>query len=652
MRLNMNIKKIRVFVSFFLIISLSLIIASCQNNSKYSVIDEVNKYLTSEELQGRNEGSAGNIKAQNFLESKFKEIKLDYLNEQSYLIPYEHEIADFDNSVIELSINYKNTDEEKNLAYGIDFLPRNYLNSTNINCPITSDINDPEINDKALLVSNVEEMPQPDTELKAILIKTSLFKKSTEVLEKSSNSIPIIQVADKVFEELLSNNAEISYTINIKKKQITSNNVAGVIPGKDRSKALVISAHFDHLGTAGKIFFPGAYDNASGTAILIDLAGRLKIQSDKSPFPFDIVFCAFNSEESGLKGSKAFVNRLDEHNVINNINLDCLGMKNKGDMKILISHLTGGAELAEDFKRFAEDNGIKVEFSDMISDHESFDAKGFPAISIGQGKTDFMHTPEDTIEKLDVSKQQKFSNLLFNYIIKKYKTLKPLKHLKGNDEENHVSDTSFQKRIDDERENMWFNQHKIIEITNDKNEVVSMDVWGGKNRTEDIDDANNFLMSTNLELKAISQLDLYSFKKMKIIYTSRPVVNFMNQDTMVKDHIYTFEGLDMESIDYIEFEYQLKDNEMHSINLYISKENLLESVNNYTNVKLGENEYTIYYTGKGNILKAILKVQKNNKPYYIVFDKIYKDGDKINIDFADEKEVEHYIKLWLAGQEN
>jgi|GEM_PF-3019305 len=645
----MNIKIIKRPIHFLLIITLLIINTACHYNTKYSVIDEVNRYMSSEELQGRCEGSSGNIKAQSFIEGIFKDIKLGFLNEKTYLIPYNHEILDSDNSVIELSVNFTNTGEVRNLVYGTDFLPRNYISGTNINCSITSDINDSEINGKALLIKNDMELLQPEEGLKAILIKTSLFKKNINAFEKSSTSIPLIQIADNVFEELVNSNAIISYKIDISKRQTTSNNVVGVIPGKDRSKALIISAHFDHLGTAGKLIFPGAYDNASGTAIMISLARRLKAHAEKSPLPYDIIFCSFNSEESGLKGSKAFVDRLDEHNVINNINLDCLGMKNNGDMQIILSQLTGGRELAEDFKKFAEGYGYKVDFNNLISDYESFDVKGFPAISIGQEKTDFMHTPNDNIDKLDISKQQKYSDLLFNYIIKKYKPFNSHKHSNDNAEEEFTPFTPFEKRIDDEMKNMWFNQFKNIELTNDNNEKVSIDIRGGKYNTEDIIDANNFLKSTNVVLKAVSQLDLYEFKKMNIGITSNPANFPSNLD---KDKIYTVEDLELESMNYIEIEYQAKDDDLHTISLHISPKNQMESVNEYINVKMGETEYTIYYTKGGFIIGAALKVQNNNKPYYINFSKSYENGDKIIIDWEDEKEVEHYVNLWIAGQEN
>lgn len=79
-----------------------------------------------------------------------------------------------------------------------------------------------------------------------------------------------------------------------------SQNVVGYIPGIIDSM-IVFTAHYDHCGTMGdEIYFPGAHDNASGTAAVMDLA---RIVSQSKPY-YTYVFMLFSGEESGLKGSK------------------------------------------------------------------------------------------------------------------------------------------------------------------------------------------------------------------------------------------------------------------------------------------------------------------------------------------------------------
>lgn len=79
-----------------------------------------------------------------------------------------------------------------------------------------------------------------------------------------------------------------------------SQNVVGYVPGVIDSM-IVFTAHYDHCGTMGdEIYFPGAHDNASGTAAVLDLA---KMTANKKPY-YTYVFMLFSGEESGLKGSR------------------------------------------------------------------------------------------------------------------------------------------------------------------------------------------------------------------------------------------------------------------------------------------------------------------------------------------------------------
>ncbi|MBQ6068198.1 MAG: M28 family peptidase [Bacteroidales bacterium] len=104
-----------------------------------------------------------------------------------------------------------------------------------------------------------------------------------------------------------------------------SRNVVGYIPGIIDTM-IVFTAHYDHCGTMGDaIIFPGAHDNASGTAAVMDIA---RIASQKQPY-YTIVFMLFSGEELGLKGSKyAAENPLIDFNKVKllcNIDMFCGG---------------------------------------------------------------------------------------------------------------------------------------------------------------------------------------------------------------------------------------------------------------------------------------------------------------------------------------
>ena len=102
-------------------------------------------------------------------------------------------------------------------------------------------------------------------------------------------------------------------------------NVVGYVPGVVDTM-VVFTAHYDHCGTMGdNVYFPGAHDNASGTASVMDIA---RIACQKQPY-YTLVFMLFSGEESGLKGSKyAAENPLIDFNKVKllcNIDMFCGG---------------------------------------------------------------------------------------------------------------------------------------------------------------------------------------------------------------------------------------------------------------------------------------------------------------------------------------
>lgn len=77
-------------------------------------------------------------------------------------------------------------------------------------------------------------------------------------------------------------------------------NVFGYVPG-EVDTMVVFTAHYDHLGTMGdSVYFPGAHDNGSGVAVLLDMA---RVAVGEKPH-YTMVYCFFSGEEAGLRGSK------------------------------------------------------------------------------------------------------------------------------------------------------------------------------------------------------------------------------------------------------------------------------------------------------------------------------------------------------------
>jgi len=126
---------------------------------------------------------------------------------------------------------------------------------------------------------------------------------------------------------------EISDTMHLQvntkyEKEHFSKNIIAVLPGSDaklKDEYLVIGAHLDHVGKQGNIFFPGANDNASGSAAVLQIARAFAIAGIKPKR--SIIFVLFTSEEQGLNGSRFFTDNPPAplEKIVAMFNLDCIG---------------------------------------------------------------------------------------------------------------------------------------------------------------------------------------------------------------------------------------------------------------------------------------------------------------------------------------
>ena len=203
--------------------------------------------------------------------------------------------------------------------------------------------------------------------------------------------------------------------------KLESQNVIAMLPARHKTDScIVLAAHYDHLGTQGSIFFPGANDNASGIATLLNLASYFQ----QHPLEHtNLVFIAFSGEEAGLIGSKYFVDHplvpLKHMKFL--INMDLMGNGTEGMMAV------GGAEFVEDFKLLQTLNqelktlpSISSRGNAPNSDHYFFlknGVKGFFLYTMG-GPSDY-HDIYDTPKNLLLSKHDEILKLLQTFIKKK-----------------------------------------------------------------------------------------------------------------------------------------------------------------------------------------------------------------------------------------
>jgi hypothetical protein len=160
-------------------------------------------------------------------------------------------------------------------------------------------------------------------------------------------------------------------------------NVLGLIKGKSK-KWVIISAHYDHLGRMGpEALFPGANDNASGTAMLLSLAQHFAKKENKPKH--NLLFIAFAGEEAGLVGSEwcAVDRPIDLSAVRLMVNLDIMGT---GDDGIMVVNATAQQRTFDQLVAINGSKGyvkeVKARGPACNSDHCPFVQRGVPAIFI------------------------------------------------------------------------------------------------------------------------------------------------------------------------------------------------------------------------------------------------------------------------------
>jgi Zn-dependent M28 family amino/carboxypeptidase len=178
---------------------------------------------------------------------------------------------------------------------------------------------------------------------------------------------------------------------------VESANVIGKLPGTDpklKNEYVVLSAHVDHLGIGepinGDKLYNGAMDNASGDAVLLDVAAALKSSQEKPKR--SLLFVFVTGEEKGLLGSKYFTARptVPAKSMIANINIDMF--LPLYPMKMVTVYGLKESDLGDDLRRVAEKDSIEVEDdpepqrnSFIRSDQYNFIRHGIPALTMKVG---------------------------------------------------------------------------------------------------------------------------------------------------------------------------------------------------------------------------------------------------------------------------
>lgn len=234
-------------------------------------------------------------------------------------------------------------------------------------------------------------------------------------------SIPVILVKRSAFADTFSKlekgqrvNAKVSVALSLKREPVF--NVLGRLPARAPAEqrlpgVIVIGAHYDHLGHGGSYSLApddrsphlGADDNASGVALVLEVARRL---SQSNATRRDIVFVTFTAEEMGTLGSSYLVKNpppgLEPQNVYAMLNYDMVGRLTKNNLSVL------GAESAEEWTTFVPKACESVRIDCVLSgsgygpsDHSPFYAAGIPVLHFFTGAHGDYHKPSDHTSRIN-----------------------------------------------------------------------------------------------------------------------------------------------------------------------------------------------------------------------------------------------------------
>ena len=211
-----------------------------------------------------------------------------------------------------------------------------------------------------------------------------------------------------------------SITVDVENKFIkkyTSQNVIGYVEGKKPDSLIVFIAHYDHLGMMGATtIFPGANDNASGIAMLLNLAKHYKANKPT----YNTVFIAFGGEELGLLGAKHFVEnplfKLSKIKFL--INFDISGTGDDG------IQVVNGSVYKDKFNRLSQINTeqhllkqVKIRGEACNSDHCFFYMKKVPCFFIYTlGGIKAYHDVYDKAETLPLTAFKNYYTLITQFV--------------------------------------------------------------------------------------------------------------------------------------------------------------------------------------------------------------------------------------------
>ncbi len=384
--------------------------------------------LCSKDFAGRGYTNNGHIKAANFIEEQFKTYGAQPLPNKSYQQKFIVSANTFPNKV-ELKVN------GKILKTGEDYIiepssPNGKGKTKIVHIDTTSLRSEKGLKQieqlakkrKAMLFNNVGKQDYKSTiyAIKSAEQPKVLFEKTDDKLtwhiSPSLHKTVHFIIQEKALPQKIK---KIEYAVESQLiENIETQNVLSWVKGTTYPDSIFLfTAHYDHIGEMGsQQYIAGANDNASGTALLLNLAEHYA----KNPAPYSTVFIAFGGEELGLLGSKHFVESwwLDLNNIKFQINLDIVGGGSEG-VQIVNSRIFSNA-----YNLMASINNehqylkqLKLRGSAYNSDHAPFFEKGVPCFFMYTlGGPPHYHDVFDRPETLPLTAYEDLFRLIVEFV--------------------------------------------------------------------------------------------------------------------------------------------------------------------------------------------------------------------------------------------
>jgi len=410
----------------FLIIFLCFLTALPGFSQNISFARRIIDTLTSREFFGRGYVNSGERKAADFIVTQLQKSSIQDFK-SGYLQFFKIKINTFPGAV-DLKLN------NKKLTPGVDFIifpdaPKadasfgiKLLNEKIYGCSDSAKvINSLKLKNKAVVIdTGFKDIKNKKLDEAAVRVNIVDHNVSWHVSGADGQNKQIrIDIRRSAMPE---NVKKISLKIDARLiEDYQTQNVVGFLPGKVCPDTfLVIGAHYDHLGMMGdQTYFPGANDNASGTAMLLDLANYFSDTANMGKY--SIAFIFFTGEEAGLLGSEYYT----EHplfplkNIKFMLNIDMVGTGSEG-IKVV-----NGSVFKKEFETLSSLNQknnyvktVSARGEAANSDHYYFfshGVKSFFIYTLGSEYKEY-HTVTDKAEGLPLTKYNEVFKLVVDFI--------------------------------------------------------------------------------------------------------------------------------------------------------------------------------------------------------------------------------------------